>query len=221
MGDALPGKTVEGGMQRDRVRGRQRPVVGAARGHDANRAEGGRLMAERRPDLTQKGSHRGLAAGAGHGDDRVRLTREEACSRPGQRDPHVVDAHQGSLTRLDLPFRHDRDRAVVDRLPDEGGSVRPDAGNREKDEARLHRPAVGGQPRHGTRGVLFGEALDAGQELAKRHRRMLSMPMPRRATSGKGVCGITGLGGMSSSGATRAMIFPHTSPEFQAAVWKP
>ena len=84
-----PREFVERLVQADRVRRRQRAIGGAVGRDDAERAERGGLLAERRPDLARERGDRGLAAGAGDGDDGFRLARIEPRAGGGERRADV------------------------------------------------------------------------------------------------------------------------------------
>jgi hypothetical protein len=58
MGDALAGQLVERGVQRKRVRRRQRAVIGALARHDTDRTDTRRFMAERLEYLAGEIRHR-------------------------------------------------------------------------------------------------------------------------------------------------------------------
>ena len=105
--DAGPGQFRQIAMQRDRVRRRQRagPPPGR-RDTRPERAEARRRMAERGPDLAREMRDRGLAVGAGHGDDRVRLAPVEPRRQQGQTALRVRiddDRHPARASRRRAP----------------------------------------------------------------------------------------------------------------------
>ena len=116
--------------------------------------------------------------------------------------------------------RHDRGGAGRARRIRVGEAVALGARHREEGEAGAHGAAVRREPDDFPRGGLRRQS-GAGEQVAEPHLSTVSMPIPSLATAGNGSVGRLRLGGRFSSGATRSMILPHTSPEFQAAVWKP
>ena len=229
MRDTVGGEPVEALVQGDRVGGRQRAVDAAIRRDDADRAERGGGMAEGQPDLPAEGGDRGLAAGAGDRNDRLGLAGMESGGGPRQRVAGVVDEDArdaGRQRRLRLMVGDDRHGALLDGLGNEAGAVGLGAGKREEGVARRDLAAVGrkagdldaaepgGAGRFGQQGRETRQwrpsAVWAG---------VLAKPYPIRARRGKGSCGRFSIGGRPSRGATRSMILPVTSPEFQAAVW--
>ena len=72
------GQPRSGLLQAHRVGRRMFEFHGARRRDDADRAETGGAHAHGRPDLAHETGNRRLAAGAGDGDDQIRLAAEEA-----------------------------------------------------------------------------------------------------------------------------------------------
>ena len=72
-----PASSVERAVQLDRIGRGQRAVDLARRRHQADGADAGGLLAERRPDLAGEGGDRGLAAGAGDRRDRLAAGAEK------------------------------------------------------------------------------------------------------------------------------------------------
>ena len=131
VGDAGARQLVERLMQRDRIGRRQRAVDFERPRDDAERAERGRLAAGRRPDLPREGGDRGLAAGAGDGDDAIGLTRIEARRGVGQRRARVGDLDERRVARR-RAFADDRRRALGERVGDEGEAVLLGPGSAKK-----------------------------------------------------------------------------------------
>ena len=96
MGDAANGQFIKRFMQIDRPRRRQGAIMRAGRIDDANRTQRRSGMTTGPPDLAQKGDNRGFAAGAGDGDNRLRLTRIESRRRMRKRGAHIINV----MTRL-------------------------------------------------------------------------------------------------------------------------
>ena len=101
----------------------------------AERADAGRLVAGGGEDLAGEIGDRGLAAGAGDGDEMRRLARMEARRDQRQRAARIVgadDRHVG----LDggIPARQDRDGAPGNGVGDEAGAVGGRPGQRGKQE---------------------------------------------------------------------------------------
>ena len=95
MGDALVGKRVQGAVQVDRIGRGQRAVRLPLRGDDADRADAGGLVTERRPDLPGEGGDRGLAAGAGDRRDGRGLAGVKARCGKRQRAPRIRNLDDG------------------------------------------------------------------------------------------------------------------------------
>ncbi len=113
MGDAVVGKRGENAMQLDRVGRGVLEHLGPARAHDADRAETGRLVSLRRPELAQEGRDRGLAVRAGDGDRGFGLATEEPRGDRARR-------RRGSLSSM---IAHARPKRAP-RLPARGSPPR-------------------------------------------------------------------------------------------------
>jgi hypothetical protein len=144
--DALGCQLPQGPMQGDGI-GRGETAVDAAVGLDeTDGAERGGLAAEVGEDLAREVGDRGLAAGAGNGDDGVGLGRVEARRHPGQRlarlggSEHGDPGRRGDLRPL---FDENGGGAPRDRLRDEARPVRLAAGHGSEQPARPHLAAVG------------------------------------------------------------------------------
>ena len=222
MGDPGLGQRSQRLMQGDRVGRRQGAVDFTIGGDDPQGPERGGLAALRLPDLAHEGGHGGLAAGAGHGHDGAGLPSGMAgCSlgesRPDLRHDREADRDGQVGGRA---FGHDGGGSIGQRLGDEAQSIGAGARHGEKRETRAHGAAIGRESQD--RAVaMFGRDMGARQQFGQGHRKMLSMPMPSLATKGNGWTGRFRFGGRFRMGATRSMILPQTSPEFQAAVWNP
>ena len=146
MRDARVGEPIEGSMQLDRVRRRQRSVDGQRARDDADRAERGGLAAERTPDLPDEGRDRGLAAGAGDGDDGFGLPREEARGGARERGAGVGDPDEGRAGGGRRPLADDSHGPARERVADMLEAVVLRSGEREEDVARLDLAAVDAMP---------------------------------------------------------------------------
>ncbi len=80
MGDAVLGEPRQDRVELDRVGRRVLENLGAARADHADGAETCRLESLPGPELPRERGNRGLAVGAGDGDDRLGLEAEEARS---------------------------------------------------------------------------------------------------------------------------------------------
>ena len=149
--DAAPGEPVDEFVQGDGVRRRQRPVDGQRARHDADRPDRGGVLAERLPDLAHEGDDRSFSAGAGHGDDCLRLARIEARGGLGERGARIGDLDEGGVRDLRPALGDDRRRALRQRLADMLEAVVLHAGKREEDVAGRSLSAVERQPRDGPR----------------------------------------------------------------------
>ena len=104
-------------------------------------------MPERGEDLARELGDRGLAAGAGDGDDRCRLGRIEARRHQRQRAARLGGAehhHTGGTATSAPILGEDGDGALGDRIGDEAGPVGLGAGDRGEQAAGPHLAAVGG-----------------------------------------------------------------------------
>ena len=146
MRDALAGQTIERAMQFDRVRRGQRTVFLALRRDDADGADAGGLQAERRPDFARERGDRSLAAGAGDGNDRVRLAREKCRGGERQSASRIVDRNESNAGRQSVRpmLAGNRRCAGGGGLGGELRAVGLVAGNGDEQKAGLHLAAVGG-----------------------------------------------------------------------------
>ena len=128
-------------------------------------------MPERREDLAREIGDRGLAGGAGDGDDRLRRARIEARRGGRQRGSRIGDDDRGHAERfVRLPLGDDRHRARLDGALGISEAVRLRSRHREEQIARLHGAAVEREP--GDRQARRSRRkAGAAQELGERHRR--------------------------------------------------
>jgi hypothetical protein len=179
--DTLGRQLGQGPMQGDGV-GRREAAVDAAVGLDeANGAERGRLAAETGEDLAGEVRDRGLAAGAGDGDDGFGLGRVEARRHQRQlsaRLRHCQDSHAVRHAHLSPRLDEDGSGAPGDRLGHEAHAVHLGSGNGDEQPPRAHLAAVGGDAgdlRVGAVGRRRDLGADQGLEL---HGSQQSLPSP-------------------------------------------
>ena len=146
MGDAFAGQLIERAVQFDRVGRRQRAVFFALRRYHADGADARGHKSERGPDLPGKGRNRGLAAGAGDGADGRRLPWVKFRRGQRQRAARIGHRHEGDA--FGQSFRPllggNRHRASGCRGAGEMRAVGLGAGDGDKQKARFHLAAVGG-----------------------------------------------------------------------------
>ena len=147
VGHAFLGQCRERLVQGDRVRRRQRAIGAAVGLHHADGAERRRRAPQPCEDLARELGDRGLAVGAGDGDRRRRLRREEPGRHQRQRAARVGGANDRHRDR-----RHghcfageDRHCAFRDRILDEAAAIGASAGQGGEQAARRYRAAVGRQ----------------------------------------------------------------------------
>ncbi len=137
-------------MQAHRIGRRMRERAMPGRAVDPDGAEARGFAPLRRPDLTQEGSDRSLAVGAGDCGDACRLgaaielgreLRETAARIGGRKETHAERANLFGRLRA----RKNRHRPPSHRLLDETGAVRPGARKRREQESGLDLPTVGRQ----------------------------------------------------------------------------
>ena len=115
----------------------------------ADGAEACRLVAGGGEDLAREGGDRGLAAGAGDGDEMGRLARIEARRHQGQRPARLGNAEDRDLRRqieLGALCRQHRDRAAANRFAGKARAVGGAARQRREQVAGRDRAAVGRKP---------------------------------------------------------------------------
>jgi hypothetical protein len=98
-------------------------------------------MAASPPDLAQKGDNRGFAAGAGDGDNRLRLTRIEPRRRMRKRGAHIIDDNKRQ-SAISVTLRHNSACAARLGVGDKRQTIAGMAGDREKDLTRTNGAAV-------------------------------------------------------------------------------
>ena len=125
MGDAILGEGGEDAVKLDRVRRRVGKRLGSGRAHKADGAEARSLEPLARPKLAHEGRNRRLAVGAGHGDNRFRLSAEEARGDQRQTPARiaVLDDRGGTRGRLRAFGHEDHGGAALQRIGDEAGAV--------------------------------------------------------------------------------------------------
>ena len=168
--DALRCQLRQRPVQRDRI-GRGERAVHAAVGLDeADGAERCGLAAERGEDLAGEVGDRGLAAGAGDGDDGVGLRAEEARRHQRERAARLLrrqDRYALGAGDFGAALYEDGGRALGDRIGNEAGAVGLGSGERGKQPAGTDLAAVGREagdldvspPRRG-RGLGTGQRLE-------------------------------------------------------------
>ena len=221
---AVPRETVEGLVERNRVRRRQRTVARALGSDHAKRAEACRRVTEGGEELACEIRNRALAARACDGNRLFGLARIEPRRREGERAAHVRHGDDGRIARqASRAFapRDDGRGACSERLRNEAQPVRLRPGDCHERKARPDLSAVRGDPGNRNRGA--GCALRLGEKIGKNGPGPVHFVphAPSRVMSGKGVAGGSKRGGTPSSGATRSMMFPVTGPAFQPAVENP
>ncbi len=131
-------------VQRDGVGRRQRAIDGQRPRDDSDGAERGGLKPKARPDLAYEGGDRGLAAGAGDGDDGFRLAGVEGGGGLREREAGVGNLHEGGVAEVvGATLRDHSGGAAFDRLRDMLEAVVLGAGQREEGVAGRDLAAVG------------------------------------------------------------------------------
>ncbi len=152
MVDAAPREHLQLAVQRDRVGRGERARMLEIGADDADGTEAHGASAETLPDLAREDRDRGLAVGAGDGDQHLRLRRVEArcharetASRVGIED----DAHWRRALRQRGDARgvvgEHGDGAARHRVVDEAAAVDAAAGQRREQEAGPNVARIGGQ----------------------------------------------------------------------------
>ena len=134
-------------MQADGIGRGQRAILGPLPRHNAERAEARRRIAQGKPDLAHEIRHRRLPRRPRHRHDPLRLARIEGAGGTRQREAGIGDAAPGDVMGKIIrtrPSRHDRPRALRQRLWHETRAIRLHAGYGEEGENRA--------PRRGCRG---------------------------------------------------------------------
>ncbi len=166
MGDALASQGVERLVQGQRIGRGQRAIDGARRRDHADRAQRGGLEPAEGENLAGEIGDRGLAAGAGHGDDGFGLAWIKRGGGLRQAGADVANRDEGRVRQRPLrrPFADNGDGARRERLRRELQPVGLGAGDGEEQETRRDGAAVGGKAGHlqGAEGV--GSAGQQGVE---------------------------------------------------------
>ena len=145
VGDALASQPVEDPVKLDRIGRGQAAIVGTVGRDDADGADRGGLPAGDLEDLADKGGDRGLAAGAGDGDQVFRLQGIEAGGEMRQRDARIGGAqhrHAEIVGKDRVGTADDGRSAPLHRIRREAGSIRRHALQRREQNARLDSAAV-------------------------------------------------------------------------------
>ena len=171
--DASPGQLGEIAVQRHGIGGRQRAGPAFGGGHQPERAEARRRLAEGRPDLAREMDHRGLAVGAGNGGNRSRLPAVQARCHQRQAAVRVRVGHDADPVALLRRKRkrvrivgQDGRRAARHSVGGETASVLSGAGQRREQKAGLHGPRIGGEP-DDLRVVQSSKGRHGGHQLSK------------------------------------------------------
>ena len=113
-------------MEGDRVGRRQAAIGAPAAADDAERADARRFVAGAGEDLAGEGGDRGLAAGAGDGDELLRLAPVEARRHQRQRPARIVRDDEGDAgvgIHLGVLAGEDGDGAALHRIGDKAGAI--------------------------------------------------------------------------------------------------
>ena len=204
--------------------GRRQRALGLARWATRGRACRARRPAGRaaprsagrrpRPRSCRSCRSRPRSCRAGRGRS-ARRPRASATRTSGTTRPKTSVGRSGTAL-----LAHDGDGAAFDRLRHEGQPVGLGARHGEEHVAGLDRPAVDREARR-------PRGREPGDRRPRRAGARRSVIAARRscrcracATQREGLLSACrGSAACSRSGATRSMILPQTSPEFQAAVW--
>ncbi len=146
VGDPLPGQPVELGVEGHRIGRGQAAVFGALAADHADGAEARRLLAGGGEDLADEDRDRGLAAGAGDGDEMLRLARVEARRHQGERPARLGSAEERNLRRQvedGIVRGQHGNRPAADRLAGKAGAIGGRARQRREQVARHNLAAVG------------------------------------------------------------------------------
>ena len=162
MGDAVVGEPRQRLVQRHRVRCRQAAILGAAAGHCADGSEACGLEPGMGEDLAGKDGDGGLAAGAGHGDQRLRLALVEARGHQRQLAARVVADDDGAAARIGAERRK---RRVAAHQQGAGAGIA--CGRDETGAVRLRAFQRGEHKSPGNRSAVCGQSGDFGFELGR------------------------------------------------------
>ena len=142
--DAGPGDIRQVAMQRHRIQRGQREIFAPLRPHQPQGAETCCRIAKPYPELAGEFDGRGLAAGAGDGDDMARLAGKELRRHQRQSPARVVIRHQEcTCGHLGVRFGQHGDGPLGDRLIDVATAVGLRARQRREQESWSDLPRIG------------------------------------------------------------------------------
>ncbi len=181
MSDAFARQFRQRAVQVDRIGRGQRAIDFALAGHDADGADAGGLVSERRPYLPGEGRDRGLAAGAGHRCDHLRLAWINFRSQERERPPGILDLHEhrARRQRRRIALADDGRGTSRSRLRGKGKTVGLGPRHRHEHVAALDLAAVRGDARHLDCAGARIERGQSGEEFGKLH----SQPVPQVSES--------------------------------------